>query len=764
MKINSKIILSIVTIVAFFYLASVVYISYIARERSITDAQNLAKKEVESFANFVKSELNTDLGLVRGLAEGFSAYDDYADYSLRETHNKMMKNVFNKTKNALALWVSWELYAIDSTYTKTHGRQTLEFFRENGEIKNRRAYRDMDSPNEESMYYAVKSDPQEIITDPYYYSYNAQDSVLEASVSAPIMHYNLFVGIVGLDVSLSRFFNLIKNIHPFKNSIAFLVSNNGTIIAHPQKEFVGKKIKDIYPKLVIDNDLESKIKLGVKTSFKSTINKFSGMQSIQLHPFKIGNSNIPWAVGLIIPENEVVKEGENAFIITLIIGIIGLIILIVIITITMNRLTSPVEQSTYVLKKIGEGVINDNLKMKVKRKDEFGAISKAVNNVIDMLTGIIIYAHEISRGNLKATYKTQSKNDILGSALKEMQNSLEIVKQEEELRKKEQEIRTWASTGLAKIGDIVRQNYDNQDKMLYNALSNLVKYMDASTGGFFMLSEDQSGNKFMELRATFAYEREEEEHDIKKFPVNEGFIGRVYQTKSVITIDEIPETYLKIKSGLGSAPPRYLTLVPVLIKNEIIGIIEISNFHKFKDYEIEFLKNITQSFANSISSYLNQKQNNEFLKMQKEQTLLLKENERKALESLKELQNQQRKVLQREVKINSLLEAINKSVLVVYYSPNGIITDINNKFVNFIGIKKETILGSKQGDFEMTENMNYNKKELWKKILEGKETVTIQQNLKIENKTFKLLSSYSPIFDEKGNVEQIINIAQEIEE
>ena len=692
MKINSKIILSIVTIVAFFYLASVLYISYIARQRSINDAQNLAKKEIESFANYVKSELNTDLGLVRGLAEGFSAYDNYATYSLREVHNEMMKNVFNKTKNALALWVSWELYAIDSSYTKTHGRQTLEFFRENGEIKSRRGYRDMDSPNVESMYYAVKSDPQEIITDPYYYSYNAQDSILEASVSAPIMHYNLFVGIVGLDVSLSRFFSLIKNVHPFKNSIAFLVSNNGTIIAHPKKEFVGKKIKDVYPKLVIDNDLVSKIKLGIKTSFKSTINKFSGMQSIQLHPFRIGNSNIPWAVWLIVPENEVVKEGENAFIITLIIGIIGLILLIAIITITMNRLTAPVEQSTYVLKKMGEGVINDNLKMKVKRNDEFGAIAKAVNNVIDMLTGIIIYAHEISKGNLKATYKTQSKNDILGGALKEMQNSLEIVQQEEELRKKEQEIRTWISTGLAKIGNIVRTNYDNQDKMLYEALSNLVKYMDASTGGFFMLNDDQSGNKFMELRATFAYEREEEQ-TIKKFPMDEGFIGRVCQTKTVLTIDGIPDSYLKVKSGLGSAPPRFLTLVPVLIKNEIIGIIEISNFHKFKDYEIEFLQNITQSFANSIGSYLNQKQNNEFLIMQKKQTLLLKENERKALESLKELQNQQQKVLKREIKINSLLKAINKSVFVIYYSPNGTITDINKKLTEHIGIKKRNNTG-----------------------------------------------------------------------
>ena len=79
-------------------------------------------------------------------------------------------------------------------------------------------------------------------------------------------------------------------------------------------------------------------------------------------------------------------------------------------------------------------------------------------------------------------------------------------------------------------------------------------------------------------------------------------------------------------------------------------------------------------------------------------------------------------------------------------------------------LKKETILGSQQGKFEIIESQNYNKKQLWKKILEGKETVSIQQNLKIAGKKFKFLSSFSPIFDAEGNVEQVINIAQEIEE
>ena len=740
-----------------------IYSLLTSRNRAINDARNLMQKEAEAFANYVKSELNTDMGVVRSLANGFAAYDNYASEEARTMQETMMKNIFRTSTNYLALWVSWELYAIDSTYTKSHGRETLEFFFSNGEVKSRRAFRDLDSPNEGSMYYSVKINPQELITDPYYYSYNSEDSILEASISAPIMHYNLFAGIVGVDVSLARFYDLIKNIKPFKNSIAFLVSNNGTIIAHPQKEYVGKSIKEAYPNLVKNNKLDSKIKQGVKVELTANVENLLGKQYIYIAPFYIGKSKIPWSVGLFVPEKGVVEQGDKAFIVSLIIGIIGLFILVLFITIVMNRLVAPVEQSTFVLNKVNDGIINENLKIKVNQNDEFGLIAKAVNNVVDLLIRVLNYTQEISKGNLSAQFTPKSQNDILGITLKNMQRNLERVKEEEEKRKQEQAIRSWISEGLAKIGNIVRQDYKNIDELANNSLSNLVKYIDATTGALFMINEDDPDNLFMELIVTFAYERDIAQNH-KIFNLEEGLIGRVSKSKEILIVEDIPESYLTVKSGLGSAPPKYLILVPILQQNKLLGIIEISNFRKFKDYEIEFLQNISQSFANSISSYFHQKQTQQLLNQQKEQARKLKENEEKVLAALERLKEQQAESQKQEAELESFINAIKESVFVVIYSPEGEIIELNDKFAQFLGIDAQKYIGTKQGATVIETSGNYDRNKLWSDLLEHKKKITVTQMIVVDGKKFKLLSTYSPILDEKGNVEQIINISIEIKD
>ncbi len=760
MKINTKVILSITSLVALFYLAALIYISYVSRERALRDAQNLAKKEAEAFANHVKSELNTDMGVVRSLAEGFSAYNGIASKTLREKQADMMRNIYKSSSDYLALWVSWELYAIDSSYQKSHGRQTLEFFTNNTTIESRYSNRDMDSPNEGSMYYSIKMNPQEIITEPYYYTYT-DDSVLEASISAPMMHYNLFVGIVGVDVSLQRFYGLIRDIKPFKNSFAFLVSNGGIIIAHPQKEFMGKNLKDIYPKMVIDNNIESRINLGLSTSIVDNIKGREGKQYITLSPFKVGKSSIPWAVGLVVPEKVILEEGTNAFKISLIIGIVGLILLIIVIALIMSRLTKPVEQSTRVLEKIKDGVINENLKIKISRKDEFGAIAKAVNEVIGELSDVVNSAREIGKGNLNIDYRLRSENDMLGHAILEMQKNLSLLKEEEAERKKEQEIRTWISVGLAKIGTLILQDYEKIDEMANSAISNLVKYLDAASGGFFILNKPTDEEPYLEMIANFAYERSRSER--KKISIQEGFVGTVYQSKKILKIDNVPASYLQIKSGLGSAPPRYLVLVPILQQKTLLGIIEVSSFSEFKDYEFEFLENITQSIANAISSFIHQKQNEKFIVQQEVQTELMKINEQKALDALKKLQKQQVTSLRREAELNSLLEAIKQSVFVVIYNTEGKIIDINEKFAHFLDVPRKKLLGTMQGDFLVLKDSNENSKDIWKKVVKDKKTIDVIQKIKISQKKFNLASTFSPIVNEENKVEMVINIAFKLE-
>jgi PAS domain S-box-containing protein len=759
MKINTKVVLSISFLVTVFFVIAVVYISYVSRQRAIRDAQNIADAEAKSFANFVRSELNTDLGICRSLADGFSAYDGFPTAERLQANSDMMHNIFKQADRYLALWVSWELGAIDTSFRKTFGRRTQEIFLKNGNITSQYSFRDMESPNEGSMYFGIKTNPQEQITEPYYYSY-VQDSVLEASIIAPMIHLNRFVGIVGVDVSLVQFYEFIKDVQPFKESFAFLVSNKGVIIAHPEKAFVGKNIRDIYPKAFIDNNLLNNISLGIKASVTDYVTGLRGKQYISIAPFKVGNSQIPWAVGIMVPEDVIVEEGVQAFRITIFVGLVGLILLVILISFIMNRITAPVVEGTEILNKLKDGVVNENLKIKRDTKDEFGQIGVSINNVIDMLVDVVRYSREIGSGNLNVDYKLRSESDMLGSSILNMRKNLLLVKEEEAKRKEEQEIRNWVSVGLAKISSIIQAYYTSVEDLSQLTITNLVKYIDAATGAMYITNTDDRDDIYLEQTAVFAYERIENQP--KRFPVTDGILGKCYQSKTIIVVDSISENYLQIKSGLGSSLPKYVVLVPIINLDKVLGIIELSLFRDLKPYEFEFLANLGNSIANAITSFIHSRERDYLLKQSEYQTEILQHNEQVALESLDKIEKLQIETAIREAELNSLFSAVKSSVYVVIYNAEGVIIEVNKKLLDLLNVSESMIIGTRQSDFVVNNNTLEQAKNMWEDIIHKRQVGELVQEVHIKDKVIWLASVFSPILNEKGEVVKVVNISQDI--
>lgn len=80
------------------------------------------------------------------------------------------------------------------------------------------------------------------------------------------------------------------------------------------------------------------------------------------------------------------------------------------------------------------------------------------------------------------------------------------------------------------------------------------------------------------------------------FRVGEGLPGQVAESKSMMTVYDIPEDYFDISSGLGSSKPRFLLLVPVLFKEDCIAILELATFKKPDE--------ITGKILNKVSTEL----------------------------------------------------------------------------------------------------------------------------------------------------------------
>lgn len=90
----------------------------------------------------------------------------------------------------------------------------------------------------------------------------------------------------------------------------------------------------------------------------------------------------------------------------------------------------------------------------------------------------------------------------------------------------------------------------------------------------------------------------------RTFAIGEGIPGQVAKDKKLLFINDVPEGYIKIVSGLGSSSPRYMGVIPIIHGDETIALLEISTFEKPEVDLVEFQKQFNEKVSEKISTLL----------------------------------------------------------------------------------------------------------------------------------------------------------------
>jgi len=763
MKIRSKILFFVLTTSLLVFTAAIGYVSFNYKSMSLDDAKKIAESSSLQSSYLVKSILNVDFGITRTLKQAFAGYSKFNPKQRKIYYDDILTNVLVSNPDFKSVWASWELSALDSTWEKPYGRVRTAMYIRNGSIEVKEDTIDTEGEVIGGLFHKIKtSDEMEFITEPYPFSYVAGDTVLESSIVSKLMKDNKMAAITGIDITLDRFQNIINKITPFKKSYVFIVSNQGLIIAHPKKSFIRTSITTSYNKINTKYRLLDKIEKGESFSVLLDSLMQDTTTYLAFTPISIGNTKTPWSIGIVIPLNVIMENADYNFKVSIFVGIIGLIILSIIILIISHNITSPLKRTTEILQELDKGMINQSKKLETSSKDEIGDMARSVNNLIDSLTNMADFAKNIGQGDLTAEYSVLSEFDILGNALLEMRKNLIIAKEEDEKRKIEVEKNSWAQDGITLIGEIIRQNYETVEEFSYNIISALVKFLKANQGGFYLLNDSNTEDIHIELKAAFAYDRKKM-LDTKIY-IGENLVGRCFQEKKIITINNLPEGYMYITSGLGEKTPTHLLLSPMVSDNEAFGVIEIASFYKFEPHEISFMERVSERIASSVSNIKKNTRTSALLKQSQKQSIELAEHEREMRQHLSELQEARDEALRRELETSGILEAISSTAAVVYYDMKGTITHINDKNLDELGFTREDIIGKNNKDFsnDAKENPEHYQK-FWDDLRSGKTRKRIFY-IKIGDVERWLSETYTPILNKNGKPYKVVNIGIDITE
>ena len=265
------------------------------------------------------------------------------------------------------------------------------------------------------------------------------------------------------------------------------------------------------------------------------------------------------------------------------------------------------------------------------------------------------FAKNIGKGNLDADYKNLGENDVLGNSLLEMRQSLLAAADEDKKRKIEDDKHNWATQGMAKFGEILRQHNQDIEGLSFNIMSNLVDYVGSIQGGLFVKNDNDDDDEVLfELTAAIAYNRQKVLE--KQFKIGEGLIGRCAYEKLSIYMEDVPDNYVHITSGLGESNPRSILIVPAILNDEVYALIELISFNKFEKHHIEFVEKIGESIASTIANARVNSRTNKLLQQSKQQSEELAAQEEEMRQNMEELQATQEEMSRKEEESRKLIK------------------------------------------------------------------------------------------------------------
>lgn len=149
------------------------------------------------------------------------------------------------------------------------------------------------------------------------------------------------------------------------------------------------------------------------------------------------------------------------------------------------------------------------------------------------------------------------------------------------------------------INNIFSEEQHELKQICEKIVKEISKTLEVVQGEFFI--KKVKDNK-IQLIGTYAYYIPEDQ--IIEFEIGEGLIGQVAKEKKLLNLDNVPNGYITIASGLGKATPENLVIFPLVSGDDLVGIIELASFEKFTKYDEKLFNEISVIIADKISGLI----------------------------------------------------------------------------------------------------------------------------------------------------------------
>ncbi|KFL33506.1 MULTISPECIES: methyl-accepting chemotaxis protein [unclassified Sulfurospirillum] len=206
------------------------------------------------------------------------------------------------------------------------------------------------------------------------------------AIMAPVFDKGTLVGVVATNIDLDALFKVIADIN-FNGGYGLLLDTKGIIIAHPNKELLGKELSSLLPAL---HQKTAQDKEGIVNYTFNTVEK--------VFAFKRADET-GWTPAITFEKAAAYTFLEQQTKELLVMGILMLIFSIGIMIVLIKKLLKPLDTLNNVVKELSSSDGDLRQRLHVKQNDEFGQVSGNINKFIEKLHEIVNKSKTISAEN-----------------------------------------------------------------------------------------------------------------------------------------------------------------------------------------------------------------------------------------------------------------------------------------------------------------------------------------------------------------------------
>ncbi|HEX5495917.1 MAG TPA: HAMP domain-containing protein, partial [Mycobacteriales bacterium] len=222
------------------------------------------------------------------------------------------------------------------------------------------------------------------------------------------------------------------------------------------------------------------------------------------------------------------------------------------------------------------------------------SVNELAGNLTTQVRAIAEVATAVTRGDLTRQITVDASGEV--AELKDNINQMIGNLAETTRTNLEQD---WLKTNLARISGLM-QGHRDLTEVAQLIMNELTPVLDARQGAFFLAEREPDGDMVLRRIAGYAHLGD----GAATFRIGESLVGQAALEKRRIVMDDAPADYLVVRSGLGSAPPATIVVMPVLFEGDVLAVIEMASFRPLLDVHMAFLDQLTGTIGVIVNTII----------------------------------------------------------------------------------------------------------------------------------------------------------------